>query len=60
MGLPVFLQMFCYYQCSVILPDGALGCLQSVIVVFPDPTHLIFGNGTHLIFSALVTVLINS
>ena len=29
-------------DCCVALPRGAMGCLQFVIVVFPDHTHLLF------------------
>ena len=38
----VVLRMSCYCICSVALPYGAVGCLQCVIMVFPDHTHLIF------------------
>ena len=37
----IVLQMSCYCKCSVTLPHGAV-CLQCVIVVFPDHTHLLF------------------
>ena len=29
-------------DCCVALPRGAMGCLQFVIVVFPDHTNLLF------------------
>ena len=29
-------------DCCVALPGGAMGCLQYVIVVFPDHTHILF------------------
>ena len=29
------------FICSVALPHGAMGCLQCVIVVFPDHTRLL-------------------
>ena len=35
-ALFVFLVSRC---CCVALPRGVMGCLQFVIVVFPDPTH---------------------
>ena len=31
-------------DCCVTLPRGAMVCLQFVIVVFPDHTHLLFLN----------------
>ena len=34
--------VFFYYKCSVAHPHGAVVGLQCVIVVFPDPTHLLF------------------
>ena len=34
--------MYCYYKCSVALPQGVWVGLQCVIVVFPDHTHLLF------------------
>ena len=34
--------MSCNCKCPGALPHGALGCLQFVIVVFPDHTHLLF------------------
>ena len=42
----IVLQMYCYYKCSVALSHSALVCLQCVIVVFPDHTHLLFGSPT--------------
>ena len=39
----IVLWMSCYCKCSVSLPPGALWVgLRSVIVVFPDHTHLLF------------------
>ena len=35
----IVLQMNCYYKCSMALPHGFLGCLQCLIVVFPDQTY---------------------
>ena len=29
-------------DCCVALPRGAMDCLQFVIVVFPDHTHLLY------------------
>ena len=44
----IVLQMYCYYKSSVDLPHGAVGCLQYVIVVFPDHTHLLFDSSNEL------------
>ena len=39
----IVLRMSCYCKCSVMaLPQGAVGCLQCVMMVFPDHTHLLF------------------
>ena len=38
----IILQMYCYFKCSVVLPHGAVGWSECVIVVFPDLTHLLF------------------
>ena len=37
----IVLRMYCYCKYSVTLPRGAVGC---VIVIFPDYTHLRFGD----------------
>ena len=33
--------MPCDFYCSVATPRGTMGCLQCVIVVFPDHSHLL-------------------
>ena len=40
-ALLLCLQMSCYCKCYLALPQGAMVCLQCVIVVFPDHTHLL-------------------
>ena len=50
-----FLHMFNYYKCSVALPQGAVGCLQCVIVVFPDHTHLLFVQSSNLFPSTVLS-----
>ena len=45
----IVLQMYYHYKCSVALPHGALGCLQYLIVVFPDHTYSLFARAsTHV------------
>ena len=41
--------MYCYYTCSVALSHGVVGCIQYVIVVFPEHTHLLFFSFTVLV-----------
>ena len=39
----IVFRMSCYFKRSVTLPNGAVGSLQCVILVFSDHTHLLFG-----------------
>ena len=51
------LQMYCYYKCYVALHHGVWGCLQYVIVVFPDHTYLILCQEVFFNFSQTFTTL---
>ena len=52
-------QMYCFSKCSVALPQPWVG-LQCVIVVFPDHTHLLFGETFHgHIFNVLICVCLS-
>ena len=38
----IFIYRYQIYNRFIALPHGAMGCLQFVIVVYPDHTHLLF------------------